>query len=388
MSQAQTVATQTDATLLNFVTALRAAGLRIELSRTGMLYEALAVIPAAGLQAVYLAGRATLCASAEDHARFDACFARFFFGHQTMPAEILPDPEAPPMLPGAADLAKRDMSQAEDDREIEMGAASRAEVLRSRKISTLSPEEKALVLDLIAGLRGQAAMHHGRRRQIAERGAIDVRRTVKAAHLRGGELERLFRRLPRPRIRKRILLLDVSGSMAPFAPGLLRFGYAAQRSAPRRTEVFTVGTRLTRITRAFDTQDVEAAIVNASKLVADWSGGTRLGDQLKAFLDVWGQRGMARGAIVVIASDGWERGGAELLGEQMRRLSGLAHRIIWANPHKSTPGFEPLTKGMQAALPLVDHFVAGSSADELGVLIRLMGSPGATRPAGRISAIR
>ena len=104
----------------------------------------------------------------------------------------------------------------------------------------------------------------------------------------------------------------------------------------------------------------------------DWSGGTRLGEQLRAFLDIWGQRGMARGAIVVIASDGWERGGAELLGAQMRRLKSLAHRVIWANPHKSTPGFEPLTGGMQAALPAVDDFVSGSSARELADLIELM----------------
>jgi len=261
----------------------------------------------------------------------------------------------------------------DDDREIEMGAASAVEVLRTRKLSALSAEERELIFQLIAQLRSNVAMQRGRRRKSSNRGPIDIRRTVKAAYARAGEPDRLFMSLPRSRPRKRILLLDVSGSMTPFAPGLLRFGYAAYSCARRRTEVFTVGTRLTRITKHLDTKDSEAAMLAASRAVPDWSGGTRLGDQLRAFLDIWGQRGMARGAIVVIASDGWERGGADLLREQMLRLQALSHRVIWANPHKSTPGFEPLTKGMQAALPMIDDFVAGSSAAELSSLINLMG---------------
>ena len=365
-------AAQAWATVQDFVAALRRAGLRVDIARSGMLLEALEVFPASGLRAVFLAGRATLCASPEDVARYDACFAKFFFGDDFPPAEILPDPAAPPMLPGGADLRRRGASENDDDRDVEMGAASVTEVLRTRKLSTLSRDERDLIHALIARLRGGVALMRGRRRGAANRGPIDVRRTVRAAQLRGGEPERLFRRLPRPRIRKRVLLLDVSGSMAPFAPGLLRFGYAAYRCATRRTEIFTVGTRLTRITRAFDTGDAETAILAASRAVPDWSGGTRLGEQLRAFLDIWGQRGMARGAIVVIASDGWERGGAELLGAQMRRLKSLAHRVIWANPHKSTPGFEPLTGGMRAALPAVDDFVSGSSAQEFANLIALM----------------
>ncbi len=356
----------------DFVAALRRAGLRVDIARTGMLLEALDVFPARGLRAVFLTGRVTLCATPEDIARYDACFAKFFFGDDFPPAEILPDPTAPPKLPGGADLRRGGGPERDDDRDIEMGAASFVEVLRTRKLSTLSPDEKNLIYSLIARLRGGVAMARGRRLRAARRGLIDIRRIVRAAQLRGGEPEQLFRRKPRPRIRKRVLLLDISGSMAPFAPGLLRFGYAAYRCASRRTEVFTVGTRLTRVTRAFATGDPEAAILAACSTVPDWAGGTRLGEQLRAFLDIWGQRGMARGAVVVIASDGWERGGADLLGAQMRRLKGLAHRVIWANPHKSTPGFEPLTKGMQAALPAVDDFVAGSSAQELSELIALM----------------
>jgi len=283
------------------------------------------------------------------------------------------------MLPGGADIRRRDKADEDDDRDVEVGAASVVEVLRTRKLSTLSKDEREIIHNLIARLRGGVAVARGRRQRRAKRGVVDIRRTVKAAQLRGGETERLFLRLPRPRVRKRVLLLDISGSMAPFAPGLLRFGYAAYRCATNRTEVFTVGTRLTRITRCFATGDVEAAMLAASRAVPDWSGGTRLGDQLQAFLDLWGSRGMARGAIVVIASDGWERGGADLLAAQMRRLKRLAHRVIWANPHKSTPGFAPLTAGMQAALPAIDHFVSGSSAHELSDLIGLMGAAGVPR---------
>ena len=360
-------------TLQNFIAMLRGAGLAIDVARAGSLNQALAIIPARGLHAVFLAGRATLCATQQEIARFDACFAQFFFDGERIEIEILPDPKATPVLQASNDLRRRDRSETEDDRDVEMGAASAQEILRSRKLSKLSPDEKRLIERLIAQLRADVALYPGRRRKPAERGTIDVRRTVKAAQAKGGDIARLYRRIRRKRVRKRVLLLDISGSMAPFAPGLLRFGYAAYRCAPRRTEVFTVGTRLTRLTRCFDTADAEAANQRASTAMPDWSGGTRLGDQLKAFLDIWGQRGMARGAIVMIASDGWERGGAELLAEQMQRLQRLSHRIIWANPHKSTPGFEPLTKGMQAALPAVDEFVPGSSMDELDALIRLLG---------------
>jgi len=358
-----------------FLDALRDAGLTIDIARAGALFEATAVLPATGLRAIFLAGRATLCGTPEDVARYDACFARFFFGDARDSAEILPDPSAPPMLPGATDIRRRDKPDEDDDRDVEMGAASAQEVLRRRKLSTLSADEKRLIHALISGLRGKLALTRSRRKRTAARGAIDVRRTVRAAQWRGGEPEKLLRRLPRPRIRKRVLLLDISGSMAPFAPGLLRFGYAAYRCAPRRTEIFTIGTRLTRISRCFDTQDCESGILAASRAVPDWSGGTRLGEQLGAFLDIWGQRGMARGAIIVIASDGWERGETDSLSRQMTRLKQLSHSIIWANPHKSTPGFEPLARGMQAALPAIDHFVSGSSAQELAQLIALMGKP-------------
>jgi uncharacterized protein with von Willebrand factor type A (vWA) domain len=158
-----------------------------------------------------------------------------------------------------------------------------------------------------------------------------------------------------------VLLVDVSGSMAPYADALLRFAHAAVRARPSATEVFTIGTRLTRVTREMRQRDADRALAASGSAIPDWSGGTRLGEVLKAFLDRWGQRGTARGAVVVLCSDGWERGGTELLAEQMRRLHRLAHAVVWVNPHKGRAGYEPLTAGMQAALPSVDHFVSGHS---------------------------
>jgi uncharacterized protein with von Willebrand factor type A (vWA) domain len=173
----------------------------------------------------------------------------------------------------------------------------------------------------------------------------------------------------RTRPRRVVILLDVSGSMSPYADALLRLAHRFAHPAsptgatprPRDVEVFTVGTRLTQVTRAMRMRDAEQAIIAAGRTVPDWSGGTRLGETLKVFLDRWGQRGTARGAVVVLVSDGWERGDAELLGEQMRRLHRLAHRVVWMNPHRGKPGYEPVQHGIVAALPYVDDFVAGHS---------------------------
>ena len=161
--------------------------------------------------------------------------------------------------------------------------------------------------------------------------------------------------------------------MQPYADPYLRFAHAAARRRPG-TEVFTVGTRLTRVTREMRGRDASAALVAVSGSVPDWSGGTRLGELVKAFLDRWGQRGTARGAVVVVASDGWERGDAALLGAQMLRLSRLAHRVVWVNPHRGLPGYAPMTAGMRAALPHVDDFVDGHSLDALERLATLLGS--------------
>jgi len=149
--------------------------------------------------------------------------------------------------------------------------------------------------------------------------------------------------------------------MGPYADSLLRWAHVVATRNRARTEVFTIGTRLTRVTRSMRLRDGEAALGAAGQAVPDWSGGTRLGEVLQAFLDRWGQRGLARGAVVVVMSDGWERGDPTLLREQMRRLRRLAHRVVWVNPHRGKDGYAPVQAGIVAALPFVDEFIAGHS---------------------------
>ena len=176
-----------------------------------------------------------------------------------------------------------------------------------------------------------------------------------------------------------VLLIDVSGSMSAYADALLRLAHrfshgraVSTSSAGRSVEVFTIGTRLTRVTRAMRMRDPERAIVAAGETVPDWSGGTRLGETLRIFMDRWGQRGLARGAVVVVFSDGWERGDAGLLGQQMRRLHRVAHRVVWVNPHVGKDGYLPVQQGIVAALPFVDDLVAGHSLATFADLIEVV----------------
>jgi hypothetical protein len=173
------------------------------------------------------------------------------------------------------------------------------------------------------------------------------------------------------RPRRVVLLIDVSGSMSAYADALLRLAHT-YTSAGLPVEVFTLGTRLTHITRSLRQRDPERALVAAGTAVPDWSGGTRLADGIRAFLERWGRRGMARGAVVVVFSDGWERDHPEALGEQMRRLQALAHRVVWVNPHRGKAGYQPLQQGIVAALPHVDDFVAGHSMATFEELVEVV----------------
>ncbi len=169
-----------------------------------------------------------------------------------------------------------------------------------------------------------------------------------------------------------MLILDISGSMAPYARALMQFGYAAM-AAGRRVEVFVFGTRLTRVTRTLRTKDPDRALHEIGKQVADWEGGTRIGESLKTLLDGWSQRAALRGAVVVLCSDGLERGDPELLKAQMARLRRLAHRVVWVNPLKGSPRYEPLARGMAAAMPSIDEFLSGHNLESLEHLGRVLG---------------
>ena len=249
---------------------------------------------------------------------------------------------------------------------------SPTETLRHVDFAAYTPAEFAEARKLMADLRFVGAIKPSRRRRPGKRrGHPDVRRTVRRALRTGGEpIERRFE-IPATQRRRIVLLLDVSGSMEPYARAFVRFLHAAVVGRTR-VEAFALGTRLTRITRELSSRDPDAAVAAAADRVTDWSGGTRLGEGLRVFNDTWGIRGMARGAVVVILSDGWDRGGPELLAEQMARLARVAYKVVWVNPLKATPGYAPLAQGMAAALPYVDAFVEGHSLAALEQLAEVI----------------
>ncbi len=257
--------------------------------------------------------------------------------------------------------------------------ASPVEVLRHKDFALCSDAELDETRRMMSDLQLAGALRRSRRlRPIRHRhrpgSRPDVRSTVRRSVRAGGEVVVPTRRGPSERPRNLVLLLDVSGSMDPYARALIRFAHAAV-AGPRRSrvEVFALGTRLTRLTRALSSRDPDEAIAAAAAETIDWSGGTRLGDGLRVFNDRWGIRGLARGAVVVILSDGWDRGDPSALAEQMARLRRVARRIVWVNPLKASEGYAPLARGMAAALPFVDDFVEGHSVAALEELAAVVG---------------
>jgi uncharacterized protein len=362
-------------TMTGFARALRANGVAADPSRLAAAVGALHHVDPLDAEQVYWTGRVTLCAEPDDLPRYDAVFDAWFRGR--LPG--LPGP-TPPNRPGQV-LQLRPLGGGDDDatpdetedEEDELRtAASDTEVLRHRDVGRLTDAERAEINALVAMLAPRVGRRRTRRHRPGGRTRIDVPRTVRAMLRNGGEPAELARLRPRIKPRRLVLLLDVSGSMSPYADVLLRFAHAAVRVGPASTEVFTVSTRLTRITRALRLRDPDEALAAAGSAIPDWSGGTRLGESLQAFLDLWGQRGTARRAVVVLASDGWERGDASLLGDQMARLARLAHAVVWVNPHRGKDGFAPVTAGMTAALPHVDELLAGHTLDALHTLAEVI----------------
>jgi uncharacterized protein with von Willebrand factor type A (vWA) domain len=374
------------ALLVGLGRALDSAGMTVGPDRVAEAVRAAAALDPRRRTDLYWAGRLTLCANPGDIGKYDAVFDALLAGEVP---RLRPRPQhlvrAVPLT-----LASPDGSAGDDDGEGEeqtvlKAAASTIETLRHKDVTTLGAAERAELDRALAALALPGEARPSRRRRPSPHpGAVDPRRTVRALLRSGGEpvRPRWTRRSVRPR--PVVLLIDVSGSMSAYADVLLRFAHAATRRRGARTEVFTLGTRLTRVTREMATPDPERAMAAVAAAVPDWSGGTRLGALLRDFLDGWGQRGAARGAVVVILSDGWERDDPAQLGAQMRRLSLLAHRVVWANPRKGRPGFAPLAGGLAAALPHVDDFVAGHSLaalEELAAVV-VRRSVGGSRGGG------
>lgn len=346
--------------LVRFGRALRAEGLPVGTGRIETFCLAATLLPP---EELYWAGRATLVGRQEDLEPYDRVF-RSFFGpvdaHPPRP-KPKPQPRPAPVQAGGVESA----SVPADERPHQQPArASRIELLRRKSFAACSPEELAELARLMARLRLAAPPRRTRRRRPARARELDLRRTVRRALRTGGDPARLARRERRLRPRRLVLLLDVSGSMSEYSRALLVFAHAALR-ADRHWEAFCFGTRLTRVTRALAASSPDEALERATSDVVDWDGGTRIGDALKSFLDRYGHGGVARGAVVVLCSDGLDTGDPALLAEQMARLHRLAERVVWLNPLKEDPAYEPLARGMAAALPFVDSFSSGHNLASL-----------------------
>jgi len=356
-----------------FARVLRGAGLDVPTGNVTTFVEALGSVGLDRRDGVYWAGRTTLLRRPEDIDTYDRAFDAFWlrrFGDADDAALVVnvtlavdtdgPGDEPPAAAPSVGPTVAVRYSP--------------TEILRDKDFASYSAEEYAEARRLMADVRLAGALRRSRRLvpSSARAGRPDVRRTVRGALRSGGEPMRRAFLEPSQRPRRVVLLCDISGSMEPYARALLRFVHAAV-AGRGRVEAFTLGTRLTRLTRELSSRDPDAALARATHAVADWSGGTRLGDGLRTFNDRWGQRGMARGAVVVILSDGWDRGDPSALANEMARLHRIAHRVVWVNPLKAAPGYAPLARGMAAALPYVDEFVEGHSLSALEELVEVIG---------------
>jgi uncharacterized protein with von Willebrand factor type A (vWA) domain len=374
------VAGDPDAIAVAFARVLRGGGLSVPIGCVLTFGEALRAVGLDERDMVYWAARSTLVRRPEDLPFFDRAFAVFWELRQ---GDGEPPAEDTVRLTLAMDV--EDESGAGDD-EAPVEATdeptitlrfSAVETLRHKDFAAYSRDELHEAQRLMADLRFAGVPRRSRRLVKAKAGHRprhahpDLRRTIQVALRAGGEPISQRYREPGERLRRLVLLLDVSGSMEPYARALLRFVQAAV-AGRQRVEAFSLGTRLTRVTRELSSRDPDRALSRAADQVRDWSGGTRLGECLRQFNDLWGVRGMARGAIVVILSDGWDRGEPEVLAEQMGRLHRVAHKIVWVNPLKVTPGYAPLARGMAAALPYVDDFVEGHSVHALQELAEVI----------------
>ena len=359
-----------------FARLLRGLELSVPIGCVLNFAEAIGAVGISDRSSVYWAGRTTLVRRPEDLPLFDRAFAVFWDARnggtnssveeQPQHITIVMDSDDDTTHDDSADAATN------DNPTIEL-RFSAVEVLRQKDFGAYTDDELLLAHQLMSRLRFVGPPRRSLRLSQSKREhhRPDLRRTVRASLRSGGEPIRRYYREPGERMRRLVLLLDVSGSMEPYARALLRFVQAAV-AGRQRVEAFALGTRLTRVTKELSSRDPDRALRLASNRVSDWSGGTRLGECLRRFNDDWGVRGMARGAIVVVLSDGWDRGDAHVLAEQMQRLQRITHSLVWVNPLKVTPGYAPLARGMAAALPYVDHFVEGHSLAAMEELARVI----------------
>jgi uncharacterized protein len=374
--------------LIGFGRELRRRGLAVGTGRIVTFCRATAALGVLDRTDLYWAARSSLISRPEDAEAFDAAFDAWF--REGIRLALNVGPGGPPTTLDPDALAEIDDLEVAKDtvvgsewHEADEGAetegetairivASAMEVLREKSFADLSEQERHRVALLIRRLAVTMPVRRTRRYRAAATGTrFDVRRTLRRSLRTQGEPFHRAWRARRSRARPLVLILDISGSMAPYSRALAQFAFAAM-AAGRRVEVFCFGTRLTRITRSLRTKDPDRALHELGRLVEDWEGGTRIGVSLKELLDGWSQRTALRGSVAVICSDGLERGEPDLLREQMARLRRLVHKIVWVNPLKGSPHYEPLARGMAAALPSIDEFLPGHNLESLEELSRAL----------------
>jgi uncharacterized protein with von Willebrand factor type A (vWA) domain len=356
-----------------FARRLRAEGMTVPTGSVALFVEALDAVDPLDGDNVYWAARAVLVKRPEDIDAFDRAFASFWLRRtgNSPPAAVAVEERV------GVDCPERTADTLTAEPPSAATAALRyspVEVLRRKDFGDYTAADFAEAQQLMTRLRATASMRRSRRRRPAKwrrSHAPDIRATVRGALRTGGEPIRRAWYAPSLQPRQLVLLCDVSGSMDLYSRALLRFMHAAV-AGRRRVEAFAMGTRLTRLTRELSSRDPDQALKSAGVAVADWSGGTRLGDSLRAYNDGWGMRGMSRGAVVVILSDGWERGDPTVIADQMARLSRVAYRVVWVNPLKASPGYAPLARGMAAALPYIDELVDGHNLNALEELVEIV----------------
>jgi hypothetical protein len=388
---------------------LHDAGVPMTAERAARFAEALAVVRPITRRRLYWTARAVLVSDALQVPAFDAVFAEVFGAREAddgrepdelrrvdAPPDDRPVQERPPApagpagaepaptLAAAAPAGARDEAQARDV-PVPM-LASAEEVLRAKRFDALDARELAEIHRLMGRLRIATPTRVTRRAQRDRHGPrVDLRRTLRGSIRTFGDPMRLARRRRRVAPRRLVLLLDISGSMEPYARAYLQFLVSAAGSGPQ-AEAFVFATRLTRLTRPLRSGNPRRAIERAAAAAPDWSSGTRIGDALRTFNDRHGRRGMARGAVVVILSDGWERGDPALVGREMARLARLAHRIVWVNPRVAAGGFAPRAGGMAAALEHCDALVSGHSLAALDEVIEAIAAPPGSQVGWRADA--
>jgi uncharacterized protein len=360
--------------LVEFGRLLRRRGLPVGTGRILTFCRAVAALDRLDRSGVYWAGRVSMVARKEDLPAYDAAFAEWFPRQARDVLSMIIGQDQRTRLPSELEVLldqgipeeSWEPAQGDDEGEVPVGVlASGAEVLRGKAFDELSETERLQADHVIRALAVHLPTRRSRRYRPSPYGRrFDQRRTLRASLRTQGEPFRRAWRDRRERVRPLVLILDVSGSMSAYSRALMQFGFAAMR-AGRRVEVFCFGTRLTRVTRALARTEPDEALHQVAAAVVDWNGGTRIGASLKELLDRWSQHVAMRGAVVVLCSDGLERGEPALLAAQVARLSRLAHRLIWVNPLKGSPRYQPLARGMAAALPHVDVFLAGHNLESL-----------------------